>query len=497
MSCNYQPTSYSNSDLTYLNKKFTHWSDKAPKINYAPKSETTLLFGGLTPTSERLLQAAAKSLGENYQPLPLIDNKSLQMGKMYGNRGQCNPTYYTVGNLIKYLIYLRDELKIPTDEIVKKYAFVTANGCGPCRFGMYVTEYKKALKDAGFEGFRIVAFEHNKSIFQESNQEITNFSPKFFLALIKAVLISDILTTLGFQMRPYEVVKGSVDSALKECEERIVYALEHKKSLLKALRSCKKVLENVKLNRLQIRPKVMVMGEFWAAMTQSDGNYHIHHFLENEGAEVIHQPLVNRLLLDLWELENLKLEKDKLKSQKLIDFNPLKSKLMLKLAKGGIVAQFNLYAKAIGLKGYKLPNMEHLAALAKDYYNLDNNAGEGHLEVAHLLEAIKDRLAHLVISIKPFGCMPSSGVSDGVQSLIVAKYPNANFLSVETSGEGSANFYSRVQMALFKAKEEAKEEFLQFNMPKEIPSKVNRYNYYPKSKFISTAAKILDSLNRS
>ena len=270
--------------------------------------------------------------------------------------------------------------------------------------------------------------------------------------------------------------------------------MENKKSLLLALRGCKDILENVKLDRLQIRPKVMVMGEFWAAMTQSDGNYHIHRFLEEEGAEVIHQPLVNRLLLDLWELENLKLPKSSLQSKNTIDFKPVKSKILLKLAKGGIKTQFNLYAKAIGLKGYKLPDMEHLASLAKDYYNLDNNAGEGHLEVAHLLEALKDRLAHLVISIKPFGCMPSSGVSDGVQSLITARYPSANFLSVETSGEGSANFYSRVQMALFKAKEEAKEEYLKFKIPKDIPSRANRYNYYPKSSYISTAAKVLDSM---
>jgi hypothetical protein len=32
------------------------------------------------------------------------DNDALQAGKEFGNRGQCNPTYFTVGNLVKYLI---------------------------------------------------------------------------------------------------------------------------------------------------------------------------------------------------------------------------------------------------------------------------------------------------------------------------------------------------------------------------------------------------------
>ena len=496
MSCNFKPNNFSNEDLYHLHKTPRQWNAIPPKIEYAPKEETILLFGGLTVGRERLLQAAAKSVGEHYVYLPNVDNRSLEFGKIYGNRGQCNPTYYTVGNLIKYLIYLRDEVGIPTSEIVRKYVHVTANGCGPCRFGMYITEYKKALRDAGFEGFRVLSFEHNKSIFQEAAEEIVKFSPKFFIILIKTTLITDILEILGFQMRPYEVEKGSVDKAIKECEDLIIKALENKKSLLLTLRRCRKTLEKVKLNRLQPKPKVMVIGEFWASITKSDGNYHIHRFLENEGAEVIPQPLINRILLNVWEAEYLRKQKEGLKGQKLIDFSDAKAKLLISLGKHAIFAQFKLYAKAIGLKGYDLPNLEKMQELGEQYYPLDSNGGEGHWEVAHLIEAVEHKLAHLVISVKPFGCMPSSGVSDGVQSLVVAKYPNANYLALETSGDGSANFYSRAQMALFKAKEMAKEEFLSFKMPKTIPEIVNRYNFYPKSDKISTAAKLLDYLNK-
>ncbi len=109
--------------------------------------------------------------------------------------------------------------------------------------------------------------------------------------------------------------------------------------------------------------------------------------------------------------------------------------------------------------------MEKLASLSKDYYTLDCEGGEGHLEVAHLIESVKENISHLVISVKPFGCMPSSAVSDGVQSLVTNRFPEANFLSIETSGEGAANFYSRVQMALFKAKQLAKEEFESLEVP--------------------------------
>ena len=90
--------------------------------------------------------------------------------------------------------------------------------------------------------------------------------------------------------------------------------------------------------------------------------------------------------------------------------------------------------------------------------------------------------------------MPSSAVSDGVQSLVTSRYPEANFLSIETSGEGAANFYSRVQMALFKAKQSAKEEFEAAEVPEYIPEKVHNYLYQPKSKKAGTAAQLIDSL---
>jgi hypothetical protein len=54
--------------------------------------------------------------------------------------------------------------------------------------------------------------------------------------------------------------------------------------------------------------------------------------------------------------------------------------------------------------------------------------------------------------------MPSSGVSDGVQSLITTKYPGTIFCAVETSGDGATNFYSRVQMYLYKARIAAEQE---------------------------------------
>src|SRR5205085_10902036 len=64
----------------------------------------------------------------------------------------------------------------------------------------------------------------------------------------------------------------------------------------------------------------------------------------------------------------------------------------------------------------------------------------------------------MTLSVKPFGCMPSSSVSDGIQSFITELYPQGIFLPIETNGDGAVNVYSRVQMQLFKAKQLAQRE---------------------------------------
>ena len=64
----------------------------------------------------------------------------------------------------------------------------------------------------------------------------------------------------------------------------------------------------------------------------------------------------------------------------------------------------------------------------------------------------------MVLSLKPFGCMPSTQ-SDGAQSAVVSHYKDMIFLPVETSGEGDINAHSRVQMALGEAKAKTKMEF--------------------------------------
>jgi predicted nucleotide-binding protein (sugar kinase/HSP70/actin superfamily) len=80
-------------------------------------------------------------------------------------------------------------------------------------------------------------------------------------------------------------------------------------------------------------------------------------------------------------------------------------------------------ANTSGLHDYYMPNMDEVAEEARELYNNHLRGGEGHMEVGKLVMNVKHKKSTMTLSVKPFGCMPSSGVSDGVQSYVTEKWP--------------------------------------------------------------------------
>ncbi len=443
-----------------------HWRDEVAKtFKESQRAHTTILVCGLTMAHDLFVEGALTGLGYTVKHLDVPDNNALRVGKEFGNRGQCNPTYFTVGNVVKYLVYLRDEKGLSVEEINEKYLFLTAGACGPCRFGMYATEYRKALRDAGFDGFRVMLFQQQGGIKQATGEkEGLELNPAFFIKILQAILTGDVLNAIGYRIRPYEVVPGSTNEALEHCKRIIHRALSENRSLIPALVETRRIMAGVPIDRTIIKPKVCIIGEFWAMTTEGDGNYGLQKFLEQEGAECDIQLVAAWILFMVWENQYDTRERMYLrgtdngrKSLKAPAEAAIKL-LKLKFADKAVRVIFQSFAYLMGLEGYHLPDMDLIAKEAKDYYNLNVRGGEAHMEVGKLVLTVKKKKATMVLSVKPFGCMPSSGVSDGVQSIITEKHPDAIFLPIETNGDGAVNVYSRVQMILFKARLAAKAE---------------------------------------
>jgi hypothetical protein len=237
-----------------------------------------------------------------------------------------------------------------------------------------------------------------------------------------------------------------------------------------ALAGARERIGAIDVDRLRVKPVVKVTGEFWAQTTEGDGNFRMFSFLEREGAQVMVEPIGTWIMYMLWLAKAQKIHR------KDIDYpapkwNDVRGWLLREMKFRSKVAGFafgdwfwnHQYRRVIdhlGGMAHPLVKLAQLAAHAAPYYNIFARGGEGHMEVAKNIYYTVNRKAHMVLSLKPFGCMPSSQ-SDGVQSAVMNHFKDMIFLPIETSGEGEINAHSRVQMALGEAKAKARLEFQQ------------------------------------
>jgi predicted nucleotide-binding protein (sugar kinase/HSP70/actin superfamily) len=186
--------------------------------------------------------------------------------------------------------------------------------------------------------------------------------------------------------------------------------------------------------------------------------------VESDGAVCDFQQVSAWILFMIWEqtwdTQQRMVLRSEDKARKGLDGVNVRKKLItLWAAKHAVKSVFHAIATIMGLHDVHLSDMDEVAKAASPYYNNHLRGGEGHMEVGKLILNVVQKKTTMTLSVKPFGCMPSAGVSDGVQSLITERHPEAIYCAIETNGDGAVNVYSRVQMMLFKARLAAKAEF--------------------------------------
>ena len=474
------------------------------------RNQVTILFGGFTWKHEDLIRAVFQGCGYRCEKLPVPDVPAFQTGKEFGNNGQCNPTYFTVGNLVQYLQFLEKE-GLPRQQILDNYVFFTAGSCGPCRFGMYEAEYRFALKNAGFDGFRVLLFKDSDGIKAESGEPGLKFTIDFGFGMLNAMHLGDVINDIIYQIRPFELTKGETDRIFREAVDGLCEDLKNRKSFeieqaapdwakpkfksnkilrntfnvfgkwhenmwgkdyLGALEAAREKLNSIEVDRTKVKPVVKITGEFWAQLTEGDGNFHMFEFLEREGAQVLVEPIATWVAYLMYQAKAHAMAKWPVNrphqnpkwyeaKKQFANYLGLRKKLW-GIGAGQRMWNF-FYHRTIRQMGgitHQLVSQKELADLANPFYNQFARGGEGHLEVGKNVYYTIHKMCHMVLALKPFGCMPSSQ-SDGVQSAVINKFKDMIFLPIETSGEGEVNAHSRVQMALGEAKVKAKAEFEQ------------------------------------
>lgn len=478
------------------------------------RENTTVLMGGLTHAHEQLVIAGLQAIGYKSEALPNTSLDAYSLGREHCSNGLCNPAYFTIGNLLFFLRKLRDEQGLSVDEICQRYVFYTAGSYGPCRFGMYESEYHFALQSAGFADFRVLVFQQGGGMVQSGPESGLDLDPLFFLVQLKSVALGDLVNELYHQIKPYELTPGASDKAraraiellkpamapppakiarqlvqkvqswsLSQGDKRIfalrwiqalTLVMEHLSDdgILKMLAAAMKPFDQVEVDRLQVKPVVKITGEFWAQTTESAGNYTLFKVLEDMGAELLVEPVstwMDYLLTVAREVLGGQIgttrKSGRRSWQKRIDramsraIVPSK-RFFLKAVAKLLEREYERLRLAAGGTALPLVDQQELIELSRNYYDPRLTGGEGYLEIGKTIHYTQDQLAHMVVSLKPFGCMPSTQ-SDGAQPAVLRDYPDILFLPIETSADGEGMALSRVQMMLAEARERARAEWHQ------------------------------------
>jgi len=430
------------------------------------RAEVTVLFGGLHWRAERVIQGAMENLGYRTQVLPTATREDLLTGREVADIGQCCPTSFTTGNLANYL---RQQAKhLGADEVTKKFVYVTAGACGACRFGQYHQSYELALRNVGLDSFRMFLLAQEGLDQGAAAGGGLELNLPFTLGAVWAIVVTDVVQDLEYQVRPFEVKPGAIAQAAKDGVEILYEAFRRRPRrgskwgalawhlgtgyFARAMREVRARFDEVEVDRLRVKPLVKITGEFYLQTVEGDPNYNIHRWLEAEGAEVY--PAAITIWLDYLMRHA---------GQEFEDHIGIDRHARLKLAamragQGLLRWTHARMRRALGGVPHELPDQYELRRLAAPYYNSRLNGGEGDMLVGKALWAHQQKKAHMICELSPYSCMPNT-MSIGAMAAVIGKYPDLLYAPLEIKGDAEVHALSRCQMILTEAKKRAQKEY--------------------------------------
>lgn len=390
----------------------------------------TLLVGGLSTVHDPLLAAALRGCGHEVEALHPRTDTGLKLARALGNHGQCNPAHYSIGAVLEHAQSSRMDART----FCESRTWLTVGSCGPCRLAAFSHEYARVLGGAGLGGLPLLLVDQLAFSASSAHRADSPVGRKEATALLGALVAADMIVQVAHELRPYAIDPADVDGLARDAVKDVAVALEHDGMLDGALRRLGERRSGVPCDRTRVLPRVLLVGEPWTTLADGDPSYDLARRLGIFGAEVVAPNAADWLRFRVWEERSLRPDAEH----------------ALVAADAVITSAWERLAAAAGCRA-ALADPEELAALARPHYDPRIRGGSAHLEVGRALQAARDRTAHLVLSLKPFGCLPSSSLSDGMLSVLLRRPGGPSFLAIETTGDADATAESRLEMALHAA----------------------------------------------
>ena len=344
-----------------------------------------LVFPSMGKLNTELVAAVFRGSGINAKALPIPDSNMLLEGKKNSTSKECLPYMVTTGSFLSYLKTKKDPSKVTL-------LFMTTGG-GPCRFG----QYRKALKQVIINN-KIP----NVAILSLTDQNgYSGLGVKLLLRTWQSVIVSevfnDVYNMLAIIAKDKQKAKEEIDQIFNM---EIIPFFEGKSSL-----NINKFLEKIAIRISKIPvikdkktvPVISLVGEIFVRNEEfSRGS--IIEYLQDQGFMVKLTPVgeymsyANHVIANGFDEGGLSLKKY------------LKIKVSIKIKDFWERRIKSILSKS-GCYNFEMIDVDKTINVAKPFIN-ENLRGEAILTVGLALRDILHNSCG-VISVGPFGCMPS------------------------------------------------------------------------------------------
>ena len=394
---------------------------------------STLLIGGLGWPYDTLLAATLRGGGMSARAIAPLDAVAYERGRAALPRGQCAPALYTTGALLRSA----ESTPAPRD-----LEYLSLRSCGPCRFALFEIGWARALHDAGLDDVRIAG----------AGQSITALAamlgPEGLERLVETLIAGDVIAECTRRVRPHAVQPETVDRVARNAVALMCARLSSGTRPLDALRACGRWHESIERRRPSPLARVLLIGEPWSAHVDGDAQLNLPRVLARAGAEVEAAPLTLWIAYQLWQRRQDPWgSADPASDAERAEADLFGRRLEVMVARA---------SDAAGLDGFEIASVDELARLAEPYLPASTRGGYGHVEVGLAVRAREQRRAHLVLSVKSFGCLPSSSVSDAI--VPTALEDQIPFLALDVASDSGATIESRLMLRVAVAIEAAHDE---------------------------------------
>lgn len=409
---------------------------RAPEFRQSPRPESpyftedmrethTIVAPQMAPLHFSIMEAAVNSAGYRLQVLPVVSRRAIELGLNYVHNDACYPAIVVIGQMLDALFNGRCD--------PQRTALMLAQTCGPCRASNYPALLRKALQEAGFPQVPILTLSSGSL----NKQPGFKMSGSMLHRMILSCLYGDMLQRVSMSCRANELHKGDTDALLERWTQRAreVAGKGDTRAFRKDMRRIVEDFTKIPRDGV-VRPKVGIVGEILLKY-HPDANNHVARHIMDEGGEPVLTDIMDFFLYCFMD--------------PMYRWKRLGGRILPALGSWLFIMRVEMLRASMrkALEGsifMPVSRIRHLSHSVKGIISRGNQAGEGWLLTAEMLELI-DNGATNVLCLQPFGCLPNHITGKGVMKELKRLRPAANLMAVDYDpGSSEANQLNRIKL---------------------------------------------------